>query len=176
MLFIAGKEVVIFSLSEGLVPRAYPQNDSILRIRPMYHKVFPAELEHLYSMLEFIKEYGQSHHVPALALDQITLAAEEALVNIISYGYPENKGTIEITCKDSTPQRGIKIIIKDQGIPFNPIENIPNNLATSSTIPKKSNNSLGGYGIYILIGLMDRVEYQRIDGGNMLSLIKYLDT
>ncbi len=151
----------MFSLLEGLTT--------------MYHKVFPAELERLYDMLEFIKEYGKSHHVPSDALDQLTLAAEEALVNIINYGYPKSKGTIEITCKHSTPKIGIKIIIKDQGIPFNPIESVPNPPPSVSTILGKSENSLGGYGIYILIGLMDKVEYQRFEGGNMLSLIKYLD-
>jgi serine/threonine-protein kinase RsbW len=140
----------------------------------MPHKIFPAELEHLYEMLEFIKEYVRSHHVSPLLVDQITLAAEEALVNIISYGYPEHGGKIDITCKDSTPKSGIKIVIKDQGIPFNPIENVPTTPPTASNILTKSETSLGGYGIYILVGLMDRVEYKRIEGGNMLSLIKYL--
>jgi anti-sigma regulatory factor (Ser/Thr protein kinase) len=139
----------------------------------MDQKVFPAEIDSLYAMLEFIKDYGQNHPISPTALDQIILAAEEALVNIISYGYPDKKkGTIEIACQESTSKAGIKIVIKDQGIPFNPIENAPTELPPSSVL-EKSENSLGGYGIYILIGLMDRVEYQRIDGGNMLSLTKY---
>lgn len=140
----------------------------------MHQKIFSAELDSLYDMLEFIKSYGQTHPVPPAFLDRIIVAAEEALVNIISYGYPdEKKGTIEISCEDSTPEPGIKIIIKDQGIPFNPIKNVPTELPSPSAVLEKAEDSVGGYGIYILIGLMDRVEYQRIGGGNMLTLVKY---
>lgn len=140
----------------------------------MYQKIFPAEIDSLYDMLEFIKANGEKNHISSLALDQIILAAEEALVNIISYGYPnEKKGTIEIGCEETTPQPGIKLIIKDQGIPFNPIEKAPATPPPPSSLLNETETSLGGYGIYILIGLMDRVEYQRLEDGNMLTLIKY---
>ena len=33
---------------------------------------------------------------------------------------------------------------------------------------------LGGYGILIYIGLMDRVEYYRTEEGNLLFLFKYI--
>lgn len=137
----------------------------------MHQKIFSAELDSLYDMLEFIKSYGESHPIPNTFLDRIIVATEEALVNIISYGYPdEKKGTIEISCEETTPKAGIKIIIKDQGVPFNPIEKVPAEIPPPSTV---LDNSVGGYGIYILIGLMDRVEYQRLDEGNMLTLVKY---
>jgi anti-sigma regulatory factor (Ser/Thr protein kinase) len=140
----------------------------------MNQKVFPAEIDFLYEMLEFIKTHGKKNHISTLALEQITLAAEEALVNIISYGYPdEKKGSIDIACEETAPQPGIKIIIKDKGIPFNPIENAPTTPPAPHTILNEAETSLGGYGIYILIGLMDRVEYQRLEDGNMLTLIKY---
>jgi anti-sigma regulatory factor (Ser/Thr protein kinase) len=142
----------------------------------MHEKVFSAELDHLYEMLEFIRTYGQSCNIPSSTSERIILAAEEALVNIISYGYPNGKkGTIKIVCEKTEPQHGIKIIIEDHGIPFNPIENAPSDLISSSKVLSKSEESLGGYGIYILIGLMDRVEYQRVEGGNILSLIKYIE-
>lgn len=138
----------------------------------MYQKVFPADLDVLYEMLEFITHFGEKNQMSPLALDQIVLAAEEALVNIISYGYPkEKKGTIDIACENSTSQPGIKIMIKDQGVPFNPIENIPKNVGKPDLL-KEIDKPLGGYGIYILIGLMDRVEYQRLADGNMLTLFK----
>jgi len=140
----------------------------------MYQKNFPAELEILYTMLEFIQVYGQKHQISPISLDQMILAAEEALVNIISYGYPDGKkGTIEIVCESSSPQPGIKIIIKDQGVPFNPIEKAPKLAPSTSTVQNETEVSLGGYGIHILIGLMDKVEYQRLDNGNMLILTKY---
>lgn len=139
------------------------------------HKIFPADLDRLYEMLEFIKSYGVSHSISSSILDQIILATEEALVNIISYGYPEEKkGTIEITCESPAQRPGIKIEIKDQGIPFNPVENVPPELPTPTDALTQTEEALGGYGIYILIGLMDHVEYKRVNEGNILSLTKYL--
>lgn len=140
----------------------------------MSHKLFPAELDNLYDMLDFIKGYGASHQVPTSNLDQIILATEEALVNIINYGYPnQKKGTIDITCKKTPKRPGIQIVIKDQGIPFNPVEKVPTHPPSPDEILNKANDSLGGYGIYILVGLMDRVEYKRFEEGNILALTKY---
>lgn len=140
----------------------------------MCQKVFPANIDSLYIMLKFIKAYGKKHAISSLALDQITLAAEEALVNIISYGYPEDKkGIIGIACEKTILQPGIKIIIKDQGVPFNPIEKAPMSPPLSDTLLNETETSLGGYGIYILIKLMDKVEYQRFNNENVLTLIKY---
>ena len=141
----------------------------------MHHKVFPAELDYLHEMLAFIREHVLAHNISLLVLDQIILATEEVLVNIISYGYPnEKKGTIEMSCEDSNNPRGIKITIKDEGIPFNPIENLPSSLPSKSTVMDKTNDSLGGYGIYLFVELMDAVEYRRVNGCNVLSMTKYL--
>lgn len=134
----------------------------------MYKKVFIAELDQLYDMLDFIKNFSLNRAIPSTLLDQIILASEEALVNIIHYSYSKDKkGNIEITCEDCQEEIGIKIVITDQGIPFNPVKQIP------YPRPNRS-NSLGGYGIYLLLELMDSVEYQRIDNENVLSLTKYL--
>ncbi len=141
----------------------------------MYHQVFPAELDRLYEMLAFIEEYALSHNVSSTVVDQMILAAEEALVNVINYGYPnDKKETIEVTCEQTHNPSGIKIVIKDQGVPFNPVENVPSTLPSPSAANDTQNNEVGGYGIYIFVGLMDHVEYQRVNGGNILSLTKYL--
>lgn len=140
----------------------------------VYQKVYPAELDSLYEMLEFIKNYGQKRRIPSGILDHIILATEEALINIISYGYPgKKKGTIEISCIPSAPKSGIRIVIKDRGVPFNPVDNTSKEIPSSSNLLEKSEGFPGGYGIHILIGLMDRVDYRRLDGGNRLTLIKY---
>lgn len=140
----------------------------------MHNKIFSAKLDHLYEMLTFIRSYGSLYKIPLPTLDQMILAAEEVLVNIINYAYPKGQeGKIEIICENTHHPAGIKIIIKDQGVIFNPIENIPSVLPSSTNILEKSDKTLGGYGIYIFAGLMDCVEYQRIDGSNVLSLTKY---
>lgn len=137
----------------------------------MHKKIFPARLEHLYDILNFIQEYGQKKIKDSNLLNKIIVAVEEAVVNIINYGYPEENGTIEITCEDPPNKPGIRIHIKDQGIPFNPVEQTcPKKISAKTTLEEIK---LGGYGIYIFVGIMDQVEYKRLDEGNILTLVKY---
>ncbi len=141
----------------------------------MYKKIFPASLDHLYDMLAFVHQFSFEKGFNDGAIDKITLATEEALVNIIHHGYPVNKGEIEIQCSHTVAKPGIKILIKDYGIPFDPtkeIKKIKKKRYKSSSLEEEI--SIGGYGIFIYIGLMDRVEYYRTDDGNLLFLIKYL--
>lgn len=145
----------------------------------MIHKVqrtFSAELDRLREMIGFIQEFGQEQNIPSSILSHIILAAEEALVNIIKYGYPKNKGTIDISCEPCKgKQSGVKIVIKDKGIPFNPVKKLEvSPPLTPEMILMNKEKVVGGYGIYIFVGMMDRVEYQRADRGNILTLIKFL--
>jgi serine/threonine-protein kinase RsbW len=135
----------------------------------MHKKTFSANLDNLHSMLGFIQAYSQKKNIDPFVLNKIILAAEEALVNIIHYGYPEKNGNIEIVCEEPGCKPGIRILIKDQGVPFNPVEKTPSGKGCDVEDLK-----LGGYGIYLFVGIMDRVEYRRRDEGNILSLIKYL--
>ncbi|MCB1111403.1 MAG: ATP-binding protein [Chlamydiales bacterium] len=135
------------------------------------YKEFPASLDKLYEMLEFIVSEAQSTGFGDGHISKIELAAEEALVNIISHGYPSTEGTVEIHCF-SLPNNGMKIVLKDKGIPYNPL------LGVDTFDPKKVSvdRNLGGYGIYFITKLMDEVDYKREEEANILTLIKYVTT
>lgn len=139
----------------------------------MQTEVFPADLDHLYDMLGFIKVYGTSQQIESDLLNKIILAAEEALVNIIDYSYPIDKGMVEITCRQSIIKAGINILLKDNGIPFNPISQPSIRKKLPPPLPSLEDPKKGGYGIYIFVGIMDHVEYRRLENGNLLSLTKY---
>jgi len=134
-------------------------------------KTFPASLEKLYEMLQFIKSAAETAGFENNLVSKIELASEEALVNIISHGYPEKKdGYIDISCL-ILDEKGIKIIIRDTGIAFNPLDLIKD-FHPNTPIIKEQQDQLGGYGIYFIIKMMDKVEYQRIDNANILHLTK----
>jgi serine/threonine-protein kinase RsbW len=141
----------------------------------MHKQVFPAKLDYLYEMMDFIRVHGQAKNVDAQILDKVILAVEEALVNVISYSYPnpDQEGTIELIFEIFSKKPEMKIIIKDQGIPFNPVEQAPP-FRSPEALLQNDNQKMGGYGIYIFVGIMDHVEYQRLDGGNVLTMTKYL--
>lgn len=141
-------------------------------------KKFSAELQSLYEMLAFVHKECLDRGFDSCKADKVTLAVEEAVVNIIIHGYKgknESKKSIIIKCEDcSTKQKGIKITIKDHGIPFNPLERM-GLLEERLQKPSEEDPSIGGYGIFLYIEIMDKIEYTSDLEGNLLCLIKYLN-
>jgi serine/threonine-protein kinase RsbW len=134
-------------------------------------KTFPASLDKLYEMLSFIKTQASLAGFDEGVNSKIELACEEALVNIITYGYPANRGNIAITCSNPS-QKGITIEIKDRGIPYNPLTNAKKFNPSLSL----ETRSLGGYGVFFILKLMDEVNYKREDSSNILTLTKFLNS
>lgn len=141
----------------------------LVRIGKMI-KTFPASLDKLYDMLQFIREQAVAANFNEHIIPKIELAVEEALVNIITYGYPNRRGTIEIQI--TTPNLlGIKITIIDKGIPYNPLTNTK----TFEQAPNFEGKTIGGYGIYFILKIMDEVDYKRENNCNILTLKKFFN-
>lgn len=123
-------------------------------------------MDNLYDMLDFLREQTKAVGFDEAEMSKIELACEEALVNIINYGYPGTQGNVEIECPGiDNDKRGIKILLKDTGIPYNPLSNTPKTPTEEAT--------LGGYGIFFITNLMDEVTYNHDGQYNILSLVKY---
>lgn len=133
----------------------------------MKKRIFPSSLDHLYEMLFFIKYSARLAGFDVRDLNQIELASEEALVNIVSYAYPEQGGVIEISCINHRKKRGISIILKDRGVAYNPLKNL------TIYIPNPSESH--GRGIHLIVEAMDNVRYHRYKKVNVLKLSKFLD-
>lgn len=136
------------------------------------NRTFLASLHELNSMLCFVEERAQTIGFKELQIAKILLAAEEALVNIISYGYPDTRGTIEIDCLNHSTG-GIEMIIRDNGTPYNPLSN-PRSIQFDPTLPIELRKS-GGMGILIILRVMDCVTYRRENDQNVLTLVKDLN-
>lgn len=131
-------------------------------------KSFPAELNSLYVMLDFIRQEASKAGFDTCYVNKIELATEEALVNIIHYGYPEKPGQIAIECAHSS-NCNFEITIRDEGIPYNPLkaETFCNSAASLEE------RTIGGYGIFFVLNLMDEVAYKREENTNVLTLRKF---
>ena len=130
----------------------------------------PAELDHLEKMLEFISEFILQLGAGENDILKVRLAAEEVLVNIIHYAYPEGSGDIRISCsavQEGPP--GIRIEIRDTGIPFNILDRQDPDV----TLPMEQ-REIGGLGIFLTRKIMDEVNYARADDENVLMLVKHL--
>jgi len=100
---------------------------------------------------------------------QINLALEEILVNIARYAYAPDKGLIDISYEISDNPKQLKVIIKDKGKAFNPLEKEEPDLEASV-----QDRKIGGLGIYIVKNIVDDIKYQRTNNENILEFIKNL--
>ncbi|MBR1803748.1 MAG: SpoIIE family protein phosphatase [Muribaculaceae bacterium] len=112
------------------------------------------------------------HVTDQLGLDstlsqQMKLAVEEAVVNVMQYAYPAGTtGDVTITAKSNG--MCLKFIITDAGNPFDPTE-----AAKADTTLSVEERPIGGLGIFLVREMMDSINYERFDGKNILTLSKY---
>lgn len=104
---------------------------------------------------------------PSLAMS-LNLALEEAVTNVIMYAYPEGTdGTVDIITEANDGL--LTFIIKDSGKAFDPTQKEDADVTLSA-----EERQIGGLGIFLVKQIMDTVNYQRIDGQNILTLTKKL--
>ena len=79
------------------------------------------QLDEVSRIAQFIEELGMSLHLPASITMSINLAIEEAVTNIIKYGYQQNKKS-EIILRTSVAPGTLTTRIIDEGISFDPTD------------------------------------------------------
>ena len=114
----------------------------------------------------FVKSVAERLNLEPPLPSQLMLAVEEAVVNVMSYAYP--LGTVgKIQVNAEATDHNLKFIITDQGKAFDPTQG--GNADTSLDV---ENRPIGGLGILLVQSLMDTINYERVDGKNVLTLKK----
>ncbi len=131
---------------------------------------FDASIHNLDSMIHQIEAVAKEAGCNEETIRRIELAAEEGLVNVIHYAYPQGKaGSIELECR-VTAQQELEIVIRDEGKPFDPLNEAPKadrRQPLAERVP-------GGWGIALMRKMVDDVRYSREHGCNTLTLVKKL--
>ena len=96
----------------------------------------PAKIEHLNSILQFVRDCARDEGFSRQRISNIELATEEVLANVCRYAYAEDCGDIEISCRTDDDRRLIIDII-DAGIPFNILTVSEPDLNTDIAIERK---------------------------------------
>jgi sigma-B regulation protein RsbU (phosphoserine phosphatase) len=117
---------------------------------------------------EFIKSVAEQLGMDASLAKKLRLAVEEAVVNVIDYAYPPGTEG-DITVRAMANSQRLKLIISDEGTPFDPTEK-----ALADTTLSAEERPVGGLGILLVRKLMDSINYEYIDGKNVLTLRKNL--
>lgn len=134
------------------------------------HQEFPAKIEYLPTMLEAIRQEISPLVTDTKQLKRLELCSEEILANIIQYAYPDTDGSLFISIKYLEKNHQLCFIFIDNGIPYNPLneQNEPTKITTLESQP------IGGLGIFLYTTIMDKVDYQHLDGKNILTVWKNL--
>jgi anti-sigma regulatory factor (Ser/Thr protein kinase) len=131
-----------------------------------------AKKENFEALMEFVVGVAEKIGFQKSGLYKINLAAEEAIINVIKYAYPDpqEKEQLTLTCEPLTdPQQGLKLQIIDRGTPFDPLAQA--DPETGQSIEKRP---IGGLGIYMIKNTADHVSYKRKNDTNILTIIFYL--
>ena len=98
--------------------------------------------------------------------NQIKLAVEEAVTNVIDYAYPNGtEGYIDITIE--ADESRIRFILSDSGAEFD-----PTGVSKADTTLTVDERPIGGLGVFLVRNLMDSINYERVDGKNVLRMEK----
>jgi serine/threonine-protein kinase RsbW len=103
---------------------------------------------------------------PSLAIEDLTLAIDEAVTNIIIHGYQGVPGIIELEVRRDGER--LLVTIRDQAPLFDP-----------TTVPRPDlsipldRRPFGGMGVHLMRESLDGIHYRALPGGgNELTLVK----
>jgi len=127
--------------------------------------VVAARTDSVPKVVEFVSAYAREMAFGEERIDQIRLALEEALANIICFACPQGSEEIRVTC-GAHEMGAILLNIIDTGIPFN--------MLVMSAFPETTD---GGAGQIPSTGRMKRaikdVEYRR-DGAERKNILAWV--
>jgi len=141
------------------------QNNDIRLLRTI---TLPNDIETIPQLASFVEEVCEVVGIDPSTAMSINLAIEEAAVNVMSYAYPAGtRGNVNIEAKATNKQ--LKFTISDWGTPFDPTAKPAADITLSA-----EERPIGGLGIHLMRQTMDSINYERVDGKNVLTLRKSL--
>lgn len=125
------------------------------------------KIEQIEKLAPFVQELKDALNLPAEVVFSLNLVLEEAVTNAILYAYPDATNR-PIEVKVVGGESELTLQLTDQGVPFDPTKDAPEADTTSAI----EDRQIGGLGIFLIRQMMDRVEYQRVNGSNILTMVK----
>ena len=128
----------------------------------------PNDLSYLDIALSFIRETAAKFGFEKTELGQIELAGEEAVTNVIKHAFEKGEhSSFDIIC-ERIPL-GIKVVIKDKGIPFDA------SLLAQYDPALAADSKTAGLGVFLMKQAVDMVSFVNLGiEGKETHLIKYL--
>jgi anti-sigma regulatory factor (Ser/Thr protein kinase) len=125
-----------------------------------------AEVNNLLAIRRFVQDAAAALAVPAPAIDDLVLAVDESITNVIEHGYRGQPGDVEIEVRRAGET--VVVHLRDRAPPFDPT-GLPDPDLTLSL----EERPVGRMGVFLTRQLVDAVTYRLTgEGGNELTLTK----
>ena len=131
--------------------------------------VIKNEISEISNLAIFIEELGEELNLTPDLVFNLNLVLEEAVSNVILYAYPKEESQ-EISLLAKMSGSNLVFVLTDSGKEFDPTQAPDADITLSA-----EERQIGGLGIFLIRQIMNTVEYQRIDGKNILTLGKQLN-
>ena len=129
--------------------------------------VLPASLDNIPCAVNFVREYLSRRKLDSL--DKFAIVVEEIFSNIANYAYAEVKKDVKLVCNYLENSGEFILTFIDTGVEYNPLSTPEPDV----TLPLEK-RKIGGLGIFIVKKFMDKMDYERRDNENILTLVKKL--
>ncbi len=124
--------------------------------------ILPATMENLARLLAFVETCTREAGLDPARQQHVAIAAEEAIVNVIHYAYPEGVGDVEMEC--ARRDKAVVLVIRDWGVPFNPLKTPEPD--TSLSLEERK---IGGMGILLIKKMIPDLRYERKGRANQVT-------
>lgn len=128
-----------------------------------------AEITNLDQAMEFVEECADRCGLDPKKKFGLTVALEEAFVNVCNYAYPDNEGDIEISC--GCEHDSMIVEIADSGVAFDVLS-----LEDPDTTAGIDDREIGGLGVFFIRKFTEEATYRREQERNILKLLIRNDT
>ena len=132
-----------------------------------YSMTITSRFENLAEVAQFARNAAIKSGLSAGAADDVELAVDEAITNVIEHAYHgDGNGLITVTC--GRQSRDFVVEIRDNGEPFD-----EGGYRDPKINGSLSERSIGGLGLHFMRKLMDRVEFHHgRASGNLTIMVK----
>jgi serine/threonine-protein kinase RsbW len=124
------------------------------------------KIEEMMRVMTRVETFGRDNDLSQSVVNDISVALDEILNNVISYGYSDTADHV-IGVELSFDGAEVTAVVTDDGMPFDPLQIAPPKFESELKARR-----VGGVGVHFVRNLMDQCSYSRLDGRNQLTLRK----
>ena len=123
-----------------------------------------ADLGQLHRIREFVTESAEALGAAPTSFDDLRIAVDEAVTNILTHGYG-GPGDVELEL--TADGSDLVVRLRDRAPSFDPRLAPPADLR-----PPGERDEPGGLGVHLMKSMMDKIVHRSIDSGNELTMTK----